>query len=144
MNDIQRTMNDEQQMMDKREKKSLFRFRRWPMYIAAKSFRKKMRKVAKDLPESERYLLRGQMSRAADSICLNIAEGSNKLSDIEFSKYLNTSEASLEEVVCCLDLVLDDGHITGADFEGYLREAEELGAQLIAFGKKVRKQGIRL
>jgi four helix bundle protein len=144
MNDMQRTMNDEQQMMDKREKKSLFRFRRWPMYIAAKSFRKKMRKVAKDLPESERYLLRGQMSRAADSICLNIAEGSNKLSDIEFSKYLNTSEASLEEVVCCLDLVLDDGHITGADFEGYLREAEELGAQLIAFGKKVRKQGIRL
>jgi hypothetical protein len=57
---------------------------------------------------------------------------------------LNTSEASLEEVVCCLDLVLDDGHITGADFEGYLREAEELGAQLIAFGKKVRKQGIRV
>jgi len=50
----------------------------------------------------------------------------------------------LEEVVCCLDLVLDDGHITETEFEGYLREAEELGAQLIAFGRKVRKQGIRL
>jgi four helix bundle protein len=105
---------------------------------------KKMRKVAKDLPESERFLLRDQMSRAADSICLNIAEGSNKLSDIEFSKYLNTSETSLEEVVCCLDLFLDDGHITETQFEGYLREAEDLGSQLIAFGKMVRKQGIRL
>ena len=84
------------------------------------------------------------MSRAADSICLNIAEGSNKLSDIEFSKYLNTSETSLEEVVACLDLALDDSHITGKEFEEYLREAEGLGAQLIAFGKKVRKQGIRL
>lgn len=103
-----------------------------------------MRKVARDLPESERYLLRDQMSRAADSICLNIAEGSNKLSDIEFSKYLNTSETSLEEVVCCLDLILDDGHITETEFDGYLREAEVLGSQLIAFGKKVRKQGIRL
>jgi len=141
---MQRTMDGEQRMMDKRENRSLFRFRRWPVYIAAKSFRKKMRQVAKDLPESERYLLRDQMSRAADSICLNIAEGSNKLSDIEFSKYLNTSETSLEEVLCCLDLVLDDGHITEAEFEGYLREAEELGAQLIAFGRKVRKQGIRL
>jgi len=130
--------------MDKRENKSLFRFRRWPVYKAAKSFRRKMRKVARDLPESERYLLRDQMSRAADSVCLNIAEGSNKLSDIEFSKYLNTSETSLEEVVCCLDLVLDDGHITETEFEGYLREAEELGAQLIAFGRKVRKQGTRL
>ena len=130
--------------MDKRENRSLFRYRRWPVYKAAKSFRRRMRKVATDLPESERYLLRDQMSRAADSICLNIAEGSNKLSDIEFSKYLNTSETSLEEVVCCLDLILDDGHITEAEFEGYLREAEDLGSQLIAFGKKVRKQGIRL
>jgi len=137
-------MNGEQRMPDIREKRSLFRFKRWPVYMAAKSFRKKMKQVAKDLPESERYLLRDQMSRAADSICLNIAEGSNKLSDIEFSKYLNTSESSLEEVLCCLDLILDDGYITEADFEGYLREAEELGAQLIAFGKKVRKRGIRL
>ena len=103
-----------------------------------------MRQFAKNLPESERYLLRDQMSRAADSICLNIAEGSNKLSDIEFSKYLNTSETSLEEVVCCLDLALDDGYITNSEFEGNLREAGELGAQLIAFGKKVRKEGNRL
>jgi four helix bundle protein len=137
-------MDGEQRIMDKRENRSLFRYRRWPVYKAAKSFRRRMRKVARDLPESERYLLRDQMSRAADSICLNIAEGSNKLSDIEFSKYLNTSETSLEEVVCCLDLILDDGHITEAEFEGYLREAEDLGSQLIAFGKKVRKQGIRL
>ena len=130
--------------MDKRENRALFRYRRWPVYKAAKSFRKKMRKLARELPESERFLLRDQMSRAADSTCLNIAEGSNKLSDIEFSKYLNTSETSLEEVVCCLDLILEDGHITAMEFEGYLREAEDLGSQLIAFGKKVRKQGIRL
>jgi hypothetical protein len=50
----------------------------------------------------------------------------------------------LEEVVCCLDLVLDDCYITETEFEAYLSEAERLGAQLIAFGKKVRKQGIRL
>jgi four helix bundle protein len=140
---MKRTINGER-IMEKRENRSLFRYRRWPVYKAAKSFRRRMRKVERDLPETERYLLRDQMSRAADSICLNIAEGSNKLSDIEFSKYLNTSETSLEEVVCCLDLVLDDGHITETEFEGYLREAEDLGSQLIAFEKKVRKQGIRL
>jgi four helix bundle protein len=137
-------MNDEQRIMDKRENGSLFRYRQWPVYKTAKSFRKKMRKLAKELPESERYLIRDQISRAVDSICLNIAEGSNKLSDIEFSKYLNTSETSLEEVVCCLDLILDDGHITETQFKEYLREAEDLGSQLIAFGKMVRKQGIRL
>jgi four helix bundle protein len=133
--------------MDKKTmnpKESLFRFRKWPVYQAAKLFRKKIRKLAKKLPYDERNLLKDQASRAADSICLNIAEGSNKLSDIEFSKYLNNSETSLEEVVGCLDLILEDGHISKDEFEGYLKEAEELGAQLIAFGKKVRKDGIRL
>lgn len=96
------------------------------------------------MPEDEKFLLRNQISRAADSICLNIAEGSNKLSDIEFSKYLNNSETSLEEVVACLDLILDDGHITRERFEEFFHEAEELGAQLIAFGKKVRREGGRL
>ena len=130
--------------MDNERKKALFRFRRWPVHQAAKSFRKRIRDLAKRLPESERYLLRDQISRAADSICLNIAEGSNKLSDIDFSRYLNNSETSLEEVVCCLDLILEDGCITKDEFDEYLKEGETLGAQLIAFGKKVRKEGTRL
>jgi len=50
----------------------------------------------------------------------------------------------LEEVVCCLDLILEDGHISRDEFEAYLKEAEGLGAQLIAFGKKVRREGTRL
>jgi len=137
-------MNYEQRTMNKTKRKSLFRFMQWPVYQEAKSFRKRVRELAKKLSDSERYLLRDQISRAADSICLNIAEGSNKLSDIEFSKYLNNSETSLEEVACCLDLILDDGHITKNEFEEYLKEAEELGAQLIAFGKKVRREGTRL
>jgi len=35
--------NSEQRTMDKGEKRALFRFRRWPVYIAAKSLRKEMR-----------------------------------------------------------------------------------------------------
>jgi len=144
INDRRKTMNNKQATMKKNGRKSLFRFRQWPVYQAAKSFRKKIRELAKTFPKSERYLLRDQISRAVDSICLNIAEGSNKLSDVEFSKYLNNSETSLEEVVCCLDLALDDGHIGKGDLEGYMKEAEDLGAQLIAFGKKVRQEGARL
>ena len=47
-------------------------------------------------------------------------------------------------MVCCLDLILEDGHISQEEFEDYLKEAEALGAQLIAFGKKVRQEGTRL
>ena len=137
-------MNDKPRTMNKGGRRSLFRFRQWPVYQAAKSFRKKIRELARGLPDTERFLLKDQASRAADSICLNIAEGSNKLSDVEFSRYLNNAEASLEEVVSCLDLLLDDGRIKRDVFEAYIREAEDLGAQLIAFGKKVRREGTRL
>jgi len=130
--------------MNNDKKGALFRFREWPVYQAAKSFRKRIRDLANRLPEREKYLLRDQISRAADSICLNIAEGSNKLSDIDFSRYLNNSETSLEEVVACLDLILDDGHIWKEELETFIAEAEGLGAQLIAFGKKVRQQSRRL
>src|SRR4030067_1005803 len=111
------TMNDGRRTMNGTRRRSLFRFREWPVYQAAKVFRKKIRGLTRRFPESERYLLRDQMSRAADSICLNIAEGSNKLSDIELSRYLNNSETSLEEVVCCLDLILDDGYISEEECE---------------------------
>jgi hypothetical protein len=50
----------------------------------------------------------------------------------------------LEEAVACLDLLLEDGHISRAEFEDYLEEAEGLGSQLISFGKKVRSEGARL
>jgi hypothetical protein len=41
-------------------------------------------------------------------------------------------------------LILDDGYISELEFRGYMEEAEELGAQLISFGKKVRNEGVRL
>jgi len=89
-------------------------------------------------------VIEDQVLRSVGSISANIAEGYNKLSDLEFSKYLNNSETSLEEVMSCLDLILDDGHITKEKFEEILRKAEESGAQLIASGKKVRREGTRL
>jgi len=79
MNYGQRAMKDEQRSTQKSGRRSLFRFRQWPVYQAAKSFRKEIRELARKLPENERYLLRDQISRAADSICLNIADGSNVL-----------------------------------------------------------------
>jgi four helix bundle protein len=90
-------MDGEQRIMDKRENRSLFRYRRWPVYKAAKSFRRRMRKVATDLPESERYLLRNQMSRAADSICLNTRPV--KLLEVEDVLHVCIAEIKRQEML---------------------------------------------
>jgi four helix bundle protein len=90
-------MNVEQGTMDKRENGSLFRYRRWPVYEAAKSFRRRMRRVARDLPESERCLLRDQMSRAADSICLNTCPV--KSLEVEYVLHVCIAEPKRQEIL---------------------------------------------
>ena len=65
--------------------------------MAAKLFRKKMRHVAKDLPESERYLLRDQMSRAADSICLNTCPV--KSLEVEYVLHVCIVEPKRQEIL---------------------------------------------
>ena len=58
-------------------------------------------------PESEKYGLTGQATRAAVSSAVNIAEGSAKASRAEFRRYLNIALGSLTEVACLLELARD-------------------------------------
>ncbi|MFA5386258.1 MAG: four helix bundle protein [Candidatus Paceibacterota bacterium] len=121
--------------------KAIFRFLEWQVYKDAKSFRQKVKSlINKKFPKEERYKLIDQIERAANSVCLNIAEGSNKLSDIELSHYLNIASTSIEEVISGLDLAKDDGYITEKEFEDFCQMAEEVSKQLVAFGKFARNR----
>ena len=97
MNNMQRTINSIKRVIDKKENKFLFRFKRLPVYMAAKLFWKKIRQVVKDLPESERYLLRDQMSRAADSICLNTCPV--KTLEVEYVLHVCIAEPKRQEIL---------------------------------------------
>jgi four helix bundle protein len=60
--------------------------------------------VAK-LPKNEMYGLSTQLTRAANSVALNIAEGSTGLSDKEQARFLSLATRSLLETVACLHLI---------------------------------------
>ena len=57
------------------------------------------------LPENERFNLCSQISRAATSITLNIAEGSTGQSNKEQARFLGLAIRSYIETVACLDLI---------------------------------------
>ncbi len=61
--------------------------------------------LAKELPPSEDYNLRSQITRAATSIALNIAEGSTGQSDAEQARFLGMAIRSLIETVACQHLI---------------------------------------
>jgi four helix bundle protein len=122
----------------------IFRFRKFPVYIEVRAMRKELKAFClRKFPKHERFSLLDQLFRALNSILLNIAEGSHKYSDIEFSKYLNIALTSLSEVVACLDIAYDDGYISQDELKHWTAKCEALHRQLSAFSAKVRTDSKR-
>src|SRR3990167_2917993 len=116
----------------------IFRFREFQIYKDARKFNKELKDFSKKkFPKSEQYSLLSQLWRALDSILLNIAEGADRGTDKDFAHFLNNSHTSLNEVVACLDVALDDEYITVEDHQKYLGNAEKLANQLTAFRKNL-------
>lgn len=116
----------------------LFRFREYPVYKAARNFRSLIYGVSGSFPVDERFALTDQIRRAANSIILNIAEGSNRSSSRDLSHFLTIALGSLEEVVACLDIALDAKYITQKQQERLLLEAENICKQIVGFRKSLR------
>jgi four helix bundle protein len=58
--------------------------------------------ITKKFPREELYSLSSQIKRAADSVVLNIAEGSTGQTIPEFKRFLTIALRSAIEVVACL------------------------------------------
>ena len=95
-------------------------------------------KLAALLPESERFNLCSQITRAATSINLNIAEGSTGQSDAEQARFLGLAVRSLIETVACQYIIHRRGwlHDTAPLRQAY-REAGTLAARLQAMRKAI-------
>ena len=122
------------------ENNTIFRFRSFPVYEDARHFRQQIKKLSREkFPKEENFILRQQLWRALDSVLLNIAEGTDRYSDRDFSHFLNIALGSLDEIVACLDCAFDDCYISAEDQQLYIRQADNLARQLKAFMAKIRK-----
>lgn len=72
-------------------------------------------KLAEGLPRSEEYNLKSQITRAATSVALNIAEGSQGQSDAEQARFLGMAIRSLIETVACQRIIQRRGYIQDQD-----------------------------
>jgi four helix bundle protein len=61
--------------------------------------------IAADLPDNERFNMRSQITQAATSINLNIAEGSTGQTDAEQARFLGLALRSLIETVACQHII---------------------------------------
>jgi len=116
-----------------------FRFRTFKVYQESRKAGIQIKQlIRKTFPKEEMFGLTSQTSRALDSIILNIAEGSERNTDKDFALFLTRSLASLNEVVACLDIALDNRYITEADLKEKVDLLEGLADQLSAFRKTLQ------
>lgn len=98
-----------------------------------------MNTLAYKYPKEEIYNLSSQIRRAADSIALNISEGSILQSDAEYRKFLGYSIRSIGEVVTCLHKAKRRNYLNINDFNIYYKECFDLMNMTSAFRNKIKK-----
>ena len=84
------------------------------------------------------FSLTSQMKRAADSISLNIAEGSTGQSDPEQGKFLGYAQRSALEVVNCLYLAIKGKYIDQQQFDKLYADIEILVVKIQAFKNYIK------
>jgi four helix bundle protein len=81
------------------------------VYQVAREFRKAMYRLARQLPEIEKFGLVSQVRRAALSLTNNIAEGHGRYHYLDQIKFTLQSRGSLEELIDDLNACQDEQYV---------------------------------
>ena len=114
-----------------------YRFENLEVWKLARQFVRVIYIVTKDFPDDERFGLISQIRRAALSILLNITEGSDRKSDVEFVRFLRIAYASMEEVIAGCYVALDQGYMSKERFDYIYDTTNILGKKLNALIKSL-------
>ena len=94
--------------------------------------------LTKNFPKEELYGLTNQMRRSAVSIPSNIAEGSQRTSDKEFSNFILIARGSLAELLTQLLIAMDLKYGPEIEITKIINECNELSKMLHAFYSKLK------
>ncbi|MFM8914454.1 MAG: four helix bundle protein [Flammeovirgaceae bacterium] len=114
-----------------------FKFEKLLVWQKAVNLSDKVDVLTKSFPKEELYVLTSQIKRAADSVSLNIAEGSTGQSNPEFKKFLGYALRSNIEVVACLYLANRRKIISEIDFNELYTLCEEILVMINALRNKL-------
>ena len=112
-----------------------YKFQKLDVYKLAIDYIKAIHLLRQKLPDHEKYNLSNQISRAATSIALNIAEGSTGQSNLEQKRFLGLALRSYLETIACLDLIEEFEYIPVSETKPIREHGHQLFIKLNAFRK---------
>jgi four helix bundle protein len=116
-----------------------FKFEKLIVWQKAVDLSAAINQLAKGFPKDEIYVLTSQIKRAADSVSLNIAEGSTGQSNPEFNRFLGIALRSNIEVVGCIYLAKRRGFLNNEDFDRVYKLCEELLVMINSLRNTLKK-----
>lgn len=93
--------------------------------------------LLKKFPKEEMYQLNSQIKRASVSVPSNIAEGSGRKTEKEFSYFLFVAHGSACELDTQLNLSQRFGYISEEEYVFISKEIEEVKIMLLSFERKI-------
>ena len=115
-----------------------FRFEGLEIFHAAIDFSARVHETVKKFPSEERFDLTSQARRAANSIALNIAEGSGRGTKKDFSHFLDMALGSTFETVACFFVARKQSYVSEHDLDEMKRNGESLSKRINAFKRTLR------
>jgi len=116
----------------------MFRFENLEVWQESRKLVKEIYLLTNKFPAKEKFGLIDQIRRAMVSICLNIAEGPDRKSDIEFKRYLRMAITSAEEVVTGLYIALDLEYLKQNEFDKLYKDLNSLVARINSLIKSLK------
>jgi four helix bundle protein len=110
-----------------------FKFEQLKIWQLATDMSFEIHVLTRSFPKEELFMLTSKIKRAADSISLNIAEGSTGQSNPEQKKFLGYSQRSALEVVTCLYLGKQRCLVTDDQFKTHYDGLDKLVAMIQKF-----------
>lgn len=120
-------------------RKPAFRFERLAIWQKSVEFANQVYDATELFHAKERFGLTSQLRRAASSISANIAEGSSRASNRDFSRFVEIAFGSLCESVSHLYLAKLRGMIGQESYESLYCSAGDLSKMISAFRSSLGK-----
>ena len=115
-----------------------FKFEKLEVWQKALVLSSNIHDLTKEFPREELYILTAQIKRAADSVALNIAEGSTGQTNPEFKLFLGYAIRSAIEVVSCLYIGRKREIIKEEQFQALYSDLETIVKMLQALRKSLK------
>jgi four helix bundle protein len=116
-----------------------FKFEKLIVWQKAIDLSDRVNDLTKKFPKEELYILTSQFKRAADSIALNIAEGSTGQTNPEFRRFLSYALRSDVEVVSCLYIAQRRKYISEEEFKELYKSCEEILVMINSLRNSLKK-----